>query len=95
MSLASKTVILTTEKITNNSKIGFNPDKVVIPHFLVSAIVEVSKGSAPCGCPKLYDLDDKEINKFMKIDSNEKFDDYLKKYEKSDRQNRLGGRYRV
>ncbi|MDD5603880.1 MAG: hypothetical protein PHG48_07410 [Eubacteriales bacterium] len=54
---ASKKVIISTEKIISNREIRNNPERTVIPHFLVSAVVEEPFGAHPGNMPYLYDMD--------------------------------------
>lgn len=102
LSLSSKKVIITTEKIISNSKIRLHPEVVDIPSFLVQGIVVVNRGAAPCSCDKLYDIDDYTLKTFIKESNNannnannnvRNIEKYMKKYEFSDRQVAMGVNY--
>jgi len=54
---ASKKVIISAEKIISNKEIRNNPERTIIPHFLVSAVVEEPFGAHPGNMPYLYDMD--------------------------------------
>jgi len=93
LSLSAKKVIITTEKIVVGSKFKFNPESVTIPYFLVSAVVVIPKGAAPCSCSKMYDIDRSSIKEFLGIQNKEMLEKYLQKYEQRDRQSKNGVRY--
>lgn len=85
ISRASKKLIVTTEQIVPESKMSMNAEMVDIPHFLVSAIVHVPNGAAPCSCAKKYDIDKTVLNKFIAMKENVGLEEYLKAYETKDR----------
>lgn len=84
ISLASKKVILTTEKIVSNGRFSRQPHNVSIPGFLVDTIVVAPKGAAPCSCPTLYDIDSKVLMDFTQSKSTDMLENYLKIYENKD-----------
>jgi glutaconate CoA-transferase subunit A len=91
ISRASKKLIVTTEQIVPESKMSMNAEMVDIPHFLVSAIVHVPNGAAPCSCSKKYDIDKPILNKFIAMKDKAGLEEYLKAYEAKDRK-AMGGR---
>lgn len=54
---AAQTVIMTAEEIVPPEVIATQPDRTVIPHFLVDAVVEVPFGCFPHECYGLYEAD--------------------------------------
>ncbi|MFT5872036.1 MAG: glutaconate CoA-transferase subunit A [Clostridium sp.] len=85
ISRACKKLIVTTEQIVPESKMAMNAEMVDIPFFLVSAIVHVKNGAAPCSCAKKYEIDKSVLNKFIAMKDIEGLDGYLKAYEANDR----------
>jgi len=72
VAFASKKVIVTVEEIVPESVIRSDPDRTVIPGFLVDAVVEVPWGAHPSYAQGYYDRDNKfyvewdEISKDLK-----------------------------
>lgn len=93
LSLSADKVIITTEKIVGSIKTQLASESVIIPYFLVNAVVVIPRGASPCSCATLYDIDEQSLNDFIRINSPDTLDNYLKKYKKSDRQNYPGVRY--
>ncbi|MGI6732801.1 MAG: CoA transferase subunit A [Anaerovoracaceae bacterium] len=94
ITLSSKRVIVTAEKIINRSYMTLRPGEVTIPGFLVCAVIPVRKGASPCSCPTLYDIDKNVLTSFLsgaEKDKEKTLADYLDLYEKADRN---GGRLR-
>ncbi len=54
---AATTVLVTAEKIVTDEEIRQNPDRTVIPGFVVDALVEVPYGAFPHECYGLYEAD--------------------------------------
>ncbi|MGZ9586938.1 CoA transferase subunit A [Paenibacillus marinisediminis] len=96
MSRAAKQVIITTERVVPKSKIRMRPEAVSVPHFLVSAVVHVPKGAAPCSCDKSYEVDHKALQQFLKLRDADGIQAYVNSYERADRQRTLarGGSFR-
>ncbi|MBN2899211.1 MAG: CoA transferase subunit A [Clostridia bacterium] len=84
MAKASKKIIVTAEKIVDEQKIRRDPSAVALPGFLVDCVVHIPKGAQPCSVFGLYDIDDAAIRGFLKDDSREAFDAYMKRYERQD-----------
>lgn len=84
LSRAAKKIIITTETIVDEGKMRFQNENVDIPGFLVSAVVYAPKGASPCSCYKRYDIDEKVLYSFIKMEKQEDINQYLKEYEKKD-----------
>ncbi|WP_267128882.1 CoA transferase subunit A [Cytobacillus dafuensis] len=84
ISRAANKVIITTEQIVPESKTKLNADRIDIPGFLVHSVVHVPKGAAPASCYKKYEIDDKSITSFIKMESKDEIKMYLKDYESRD-----------
>lgn len=54
---AARTVIVSTEELVAPERIRSEPDRTVIPHFVVDAVVEAPMGAYPHECYGLYDID--------------------------------------
>lgn len=54
---AAETVILTVEEIVDPEIIASDPNRTVVPGFLVSAVVEAPWGCHPSPCPGYYNRD--------------------------------------
>jgi glutaconate CoA-transferase subunit A len=54
---AARTVIVSAEEIVEPERVQREPDRTVIPHFAVDAVVEAPMGSYPHECYGLYDAD--------------------------------------
>ncbi len=90
---SAKKVIVTTEELVPHSQIRNETDKVMIPYFLVDAVIEVPYGSYPGNMAYRYFSDEDhlslwlkkeqegEINSFLEeyIYNTEDFDEYLEK----------------
>ncbi len=78
---ASKKVIISAEKIIGNDEIRRNPERTVIPHFLVSAVVEEPFGAHPGNMPYLYDMDVDHYREYTNYaKSGEGVKEYFDKY---------------
>jgi len=81
LSRAARRVIITTEKIVDNKTIRQEPNKTVIPFYLVDAVVEVPFGAHPCQMPYLYFFDEDHIGEWLSVSkTDEGVENYLKKY---------------
>jgi len=81
LSRAARRVIITTEKIVENKTIRQEPNKTVIPFYLVDGVVEVPYGAHPCQMPYLYFFDEDHISEWLQISkTDEGVENYLKKY---------------
>ncbi len=77
---ASKKVIVTTEKLVDNNEIRREPNRTVIPYWLVDAIIEVPFGSYPGNMPGAYFSDEEHLSEWLKVEKDEQqFKKFLKK----------------
>ncbi|MCW4050284.1 MAG: CoA transferase subunit A [Candidatus Bathyarchaeota archaeon] len=78
---ASKRLIITTEKIVEPEAITEHPDRTVIPHFIVDAVVETPYGSHPGNMPGLYYSDEEHMAEWLRLTrSEEGVQEYMDKY---------------
>jgi glutaconate CoA-transferase subunit A len=76
-SRASRKVIVTTERIVDRETIGKDPDRTIIPSFMVNAVVEDPWGSHPYYVPGFYDQDQKFRDMYFEASSTvEGFEDF-------------------
>ena len=67
---ASKRLIVTTERLVNNSVIRDDPTCTSIPFYLVDAVVEVPFGSYPGNMPYCYFSDEKHLAQWLEVEKN-------------------------
>lgn len=84
MAKASRNVILSAEKIVSNQRLRRIPEKVNIPHFLVSAVVPVEYGAKPCSCFPQYPYGEKEVERFKALKEAAELDRWLQDFESAD-----------
>jgi glutaconate CoA-transferase subunit A len=78
---AAKHLIVTAERIVNNSAIRDDPSATSIPFYLVDAVVEVPYGSYPGNMPYLYFSDEEHLCEWIKVEKNpEEFEKFLDHY---------------
>lgn len=65
MARASKTLIISTEKIVETDMIRDHPDRTVIPYYLVDAVVEAPFGSHPGEMCYQYRRDEPQIREWV------------------------------
>ncbi|MGD8604542.1 MAG: CoA-transferase [Anaerolineales bacterium] len=65
MARASKSLIVSTEKIIPTEEIRQNPDQTIIPYYLVDAVVEAPYGSHPGEMCYEYERDEPEIKAWV------------------------------
>jgi len=81
LSRASKKLILSTEMIVPESAIRKAPERTVIPHYLVDAVVEARYGSHPGEMCYEYAMDRPRVLEYLKaMETEEGGNAYLKKY---------------
>lgn len=78
--MASKNVIISTEKIIKTDDIRKNPSKTTIPYYLVNAVVHAPFGSHPGCVPGLYSYDPDHISKFFGIADDNGMGKYLDEF---------------
>jgi glutaconate CoA-transferase, subunit A len=74
---AAKRVIITTERLIHNDEIRREPDRTVIPFYLVDAVVEAPYGSFPGNMPYEYYSDEDHLHEWLTV---EKDPDALKRF---------------
>lgn len=78
---ASKKVIITTEEIIETEKIREEPERTIIPHFLVDAVVHIPYGSYPGNMPGKYYIDVEHLNEWIEAERDPAmFKKFLNKY---------------
>jgi acyl CoA:acetate/3-ketoacid CoA transferase alpha subunit len=81
MARASKRLIISTEEIINTDVIRSQPDRTIIPYYLVDAVVEAPFGSHPGEMTGLYERDEKHIKNYANDSKDELLvKDYLNKW---------------
>ena len=81
LSRASKKLILSTERIVPESAIRKTPERTVIPHYLVDAVVEARYGSHPGEMCYDYAMDRPRVQEYLKaMETEEGGKAFLKKY---------------
>ena len=81
MARASKRLILSTEKIVPSEEIRAQPDRTIIPYYLVDAVVEAPFGSHPGEMYYTYARDEGQIKEWVEASKTEEHSQaYLKKY---------------
>lgn len=79
LSRASKTVIVTTERIVGNDYFVTSGVKANIPHFLVGAVVCAPRGAAPGACHGAYGVSGGDIRSYLSLVSAGELDAWLKR----------------
>ena len=78
---AAKHLIITTERIVDESVIRDDPTATSIPFYLVDAVVEVPNGSYPGNMPYLYFSDEEHLAEWMRVEKDpEAFERFLEHY---------------
>ena len=77
LSRASRTVIVTAERIVGEETFAASGQKADIPHFLVSAVVHVPRGASPGACAGLYGVADANLREFLGLDAPEELEHWL------------------
>jgi glutaconate CoA-transferase subunit A len=81
LSRASKKLILSTERIVPESEIRRSPERTVIPHYLVDAVVEARYGSHPGEMCYEYAMDRPRVQEYIKaMETAKGAEAYLEKY---------------
>jgi len=66
MARASRRLIISAEEIVDEDVIRSQPDRTIIPYYLVDAIVEAPFGSHPGEMSGVYERDEKYIKSYVK-----------------------------
>ncbi|MBS7638680.1 CoA transferase subunit A [Candidatus Bathyarchaeota archaeon] len=78
---AAKRLIITTEEIVDEDLIRMEPERTVIPYYLVDAVCEAPYGSHPGNMPRLYYSDEEHMAEWLKLSrTDEGVKEYLDKY---------------
>lgn len=78
---ASKRLIISTERIVENELIRANPDRTIIPYYLVDAVVHAPFGSHPGEMCYDYERDEPQIKEWVEASkTQEETQRYLEKY---------------
>jgi acyl CoA:acetate/3-ketoacid CoA transferase alpha subunit len=81
LSRAARKLVVTTEKIIENSEIRREPWRTTIPFYYVDAVCEVPYGSHPGNMPYEYYFDEEHIGMYMKMaKTTEGAEEYIDKY---------------
>ena len=81
MARASKILILSTEEIIDTEEIRRQPDRTIIPYYLVDAVVESPFGSHPGEMCYVYRRDEEHIKEWVRASQDiETTQAYLDKY---------------
>ncbi|MGD8405874.1 MAG: CoA-transferase [Anaerolineales bacterium] len=81
MARACKRLIVSAEEIVSTEEIRKNPDRTVIPYYLVDAVVRAPHGSHPGEMAYLYGRDEPGIKEWVKMSKTAKgAEEYLDKY---------------
>jgi glutaconate CoA-transferase subunit A len=67
MSRASRRIVLTAEEILPTAAFEADPERTLIPHFLVTAVVHVPRGAWPTSCYPAYDVDDPAVRRYLEL----------------------------
>lgn len=78
---AAKHVIVTAEKLVPTAIIRDQPDRTVIPHYLVDAVIEVPYGSYPGNMPYEYYSDEAHLKAWLEAERDEeRFEEFLQRH---------------
>src|SRR5258706_3153 len=67
MSRASRRIVLTAEEILPTEAFEADPERTLIPHFLVTAVVHAPRGAWPTSCYPAYDVDDAAMRRYIEV----------------------------
>jgi glutaconate CoA-transferase subunit A len=80
IAMASKKVIVSTERLISNEEIRRDPRRTTIPYYLVDAVVLAPFGGYPGSVPGRYAADFEIVLEFAISQINDKTDEYFEKY---------------
>jgi glutaconate CoA-transferase, subunit A len=101
LACASKRLIITAERIISNDEIRNDPDRTVIPFYMVDAVCEVPFGAYPSAMPYEYFSDEAHLKEWLMVQNDQaKFTAFLKRniYECPDHETYIklnGGRKKI
>jgi glutaconate CoA-transferase subunit A len=67
MSRASRRIIVTADEILPSAAFEADPERTLIPHFLVTAVVHAPRGAWPTSCYPAYDVDDGAMRRYIEV----------------------------
>ncbi len=65
---AAKHVVVSCERLISSEQIRAEPDRTVIPYYMVDAVVEVPYGSYPGNMPGEYYSDERHLAEWLKVE---------------------------
>ena len=65
---ASKHVVVSCERLISSEQIRADPDRTVIPYYMVDAVVEVPYGSYPGDMPGEYYSDERHLAEWLRVE---------------------------
>ncbi len=65
---ASKTVVVSCERLVSSEAIRSEPDRTAIPYYMVDAVVEVPYGSFPGNMPGEYYSDERHLAEWLSVE---------------------------
>jgi acyl CoA:acetate/3-ketoacid CoA transferase alpha subunit len=71
MARASKVLIVSAEEIVDTEVIRQNPEKTIIPYYLVDAVVHAPFGSWPGEMASMYERDEEHLKYFLEMANTE------------------------
>ena len=81
MARASKNLLISTEEIVSTEEIRKQPDRTIIPYYLVDAVIEAPFGSHPGEMCYAYERDEPQIKAWVEASQKpETTQDFLQKY---------------
>lgn len=81
MARASKTVIISTERIVDEEVIRAEPHRTIIPYYVVDAVIEAPFGSWPGEMAWIYERDEEHLQMFLEAaKTREGTEAYLQKW---------------
>ncbi|MFC1997657.1 CoA transferase subunit A [Chloroflexota bacterium] len=81
MARASKRLIISAEEIVDTEIIRAQPDRTIIPYFLVDAVIHAPFGSHPGEMCYVYERDEPQIKEWVELSKTEEgTQSYLNKY---------------
>ena len=78
---AAKHLIISAERLIDNTAIRMRPTQTVIPYYLVDAVIEVPFGSYPGNMPYLYYSDEEHLVQWLEAEKDpQQFEKFLDHY---------------
>jgi glutaconate CoA-transferase subunit A len=67
MARASRRVVISAEEIVHPDQIAASPDRTILPHFTVDAVVEAPFGAYPHECYGRYEADTEHFDSYVSL----------------------------